>query len=310
MSNYSDITEFDIQLFVRDISAAICSKFGNSLQEIAENATKTLKPIDLRTFLVSCRSQGNYQRSFKNMFHAWYSECFLSYPSVHSMLKPPTKDIERELNRHIEWMNKHFIGWRYIIGYYSLFFSLSAMLRAIDESYKGGHRNIIKAFNTRFYSRRFPRDFMLFPFDACSNSELKNVFSRQFLSAASPVMEAKEGEKISLLDLLYIGRQRVNYYIISRFARTRKQRYRIFFTLNLRRTVFLFNLIAEVFLIKCFDYYLLQQRFRTAEKHWKKSKILPYPVTIRFGMYEKHLKDTKGILSERWKRRQKKKSEN
>ena len=70
MNGSSDITEFDIQLFARDVSRAIYRKFGSKLHEIAENAVKTLEPIDLGDFLMSCKSQGNYQRSFKNIFNA------------------------------------------------------------------------------------------------------------------------------------------------------------------------------------------------------------------------------------------------
>jgi uncharacterized protein (UPF0332 family) len=223
MGGSSDITEFDINVFVRDINRAICTKFGSRLEEIAENVVNTLEPIDLKTFLISCRSHGNYQLSFRNMFNAWYSECFLWCPSTHSMMEPTTGEIKMELNRYFETINKHFAGWRYVIAYYSIFFSSSAMLRAIDASYKGGHKNIIRAFNARFYSRRFPEEFMLFPFNAYNSLTSQNIFSQSFFSTIPPEFGAKKGEKISLLNLLYIGRQRINYYIISRFARTKKR---------------------------------------------------------------------------------------
>jgi len=294
------VTEFDIHIFVGEVSKAIFNEFGSTLEDIAENAVKVLETIDLKPFLVSCRSEGNSQQSFRNLFNAWYSECFLSYPSVHSMKETISPMIIKKLNRYFETVNKHFGGWRYIIAYYSIFFALSAMLRVIDKSYKGGHKNVIKAFNSRFFSQRFPRKFMLHPFCIFKtrNSVTPEIFLKSFptLSEDLPI---KRGEKITLLDLLYFGRQKVNYEIMSRFARAKKRArkpYEVFLTLNLRRVVFLFNLITEVFLIKCYGFDSLYRRFRTTTKYFGRSKIKPYPISIRFEIYEKYFKETRAIL--------------
>lgn len=293
----ASLTEFDIQMFAREVSKAIYSKFGSKLEEIAENAVKVLVSIDLKPFLVSCSSQGNPQQTIKNLTNAWYSECFLSYPSVYSMKDPISPKIVKKLNRYFETVNKHFGGWRYIIAYYSIFFALSAMLRAIDEAYKGGHKSIIKAFNSRFFSRRFPSKFMLHPFNAfkAQNSVTPDIFSKSF-PTISKDLKIERGEKITILNLLYFAREKVNYEIMSRFARAKKQRYHVYLTLNLRRIVFLFNLIVEVFLIKCYGFDYLYRRFRTTIKYFGRSRIKPYPISIRFEIYEKYFKETRGIL--------------
>ena len=297
MKASTSLTEFDIQVFAREVSKAIYSKFGSKLEENAENAVKVLVSIDLKPFLVSCKSKGNPQQAIKNLTNAWYSECFLSYPSVHSMKDTVSEKIVKKLNRYFETVNKHFGGWRYIIAYYSIFFALSAMLRAIDESHKGGHRSIIKAFNSRFFSRHFPSEFMLHPFNVfkAKNSVTPEIFSKLFPTISEDLM-IKRGEKITLLDLLYFARQKVNYEIMSRFARAKKQRYHVFLTLNLRKIVFMFNLITEVFLIKCYGFDSLYKRFRTTTKYFGRSGIKPYPISIRFKIYEKHFKETKGVL--------------
>lgn len=293
----TSLTEFDIQVFAREVGKAIYSKFGSKLEENAENAVKVLVDIELKPFLVSCKSKGNPQQAIKNLTNAWYSECFLAYPSVHSMKDPISPKILKKLNRYFETVNKHFGGWRYIIAYYSIFFALSAMLRVIDESHKGGHKGIIKAFNSRFFSRRFPSEFMLYPFDVfkAKNSGTPEIFSKSFPTISEDLM-VERGEKITLLDLLYLARQKVNYEIMSRFARAKKQRYHVYLTLNLRRIVFLFNLITEVFLIKCYGFNSLYRRFRTTKKYFGRSRIKPYPISIRFEIYEKYFKETRGIL--------------
>ena len=284
-------------MFAREVSRAIYSKFGSKLEENAENAVKILISIDLKPFLVSCKNKGNPQQAIKNLTNAWYSECFLSYPSVHSMKDPISPKIIKKLNRYFETVNKHFGGWRYIIAYYSIFFALSAMLRAIDKSYKGGHRRIIRSFNSRFFSSRFPSQFMLYPFNVfkTKNSTTPEIFSKSF-PTISENLTLQRGEKITFLDLLYFARQKVNYEIMSRFARAKRQRYHVFLTLNLRRIVFLFNLISEVFLIKCYGYDSLFKRFRTTKKYFGRSRIIPYPISIRFEIYERYFKETKGIL--------------
>ena len=297
MKASNSLTEFDIQLFARHVSKAIYSKFGSKLEEIAHNAVKVLEDIDLKPFLISCKSKGNPHQAIKNLTNAWYSECFLSYPSVHSMKDPVSPKIVKKLNRCFETVNKHFGGWRYIIAYYSIFFTLSAMLRAIDETYKGGHMSIIKAFNSRFFSRRFPSKFMLYPFNVfkAEDSATPEIFSKSFPTITED-LKIERGEKITLLNLLYFARQKVNYEIMSRFARAKKQRYHVYLILNLRRIVFFFNLIAEVFLIKCYGFDSLYRRFRTTKKYFGRSRIEPYPISIRFEIYEQYFKETKGIL--------------
>ena len=138
---------------------------------------------------------------------------------------------------------------------------------------------------------------MLHPFDVykAKKSVTPEIFSKSF-PTISEDLTIKRGEKITLLDLLYLARQKVNYEIMSRFARAKKQRYHVFLTLNLRRIVFLFNLITEVFLIKCYGFDSLYRRFRTTKKYFGRSRIKPYPVSIRFDIYEKCFKETRGIL--------------
>ncbi len=295
------MSRFDIEMLVSHISRGIYRRFKTGkLEEIASRATLELVPVDLKPFLSRIKGQGNLHQSLRNLNNAWYSECFLSYPSLRSF-KPNIvagfdEDISKDMNRHLEILNRQFIAWKYIVSYYSIFFALSAMLRAIDTSNKGGHKVIISAFNSRFCSKKFPSDFLLFPLKLGNSSSGSDGILDEVGGLESSKQERKAHKTTSLLHTLYSMRQKINYQIMHKFARTKKKRYPVFFTLNLKRIVFVFSLMAEVFLIRCYGYQNVCQEFRAFRRKMGSSSLSAYPVSMRFDTYEKHLKDLRGVF--------------
>ena len=277
------------------------NKYDKTFEEVAKNAVFYLKDINIRDFLNKFRKRGNPQRAIKNMINAWYSKCSLNYPSLESVKHEFNEDQIKELKMLFQNIREEYSAWNYVKMYYTIFFSISAMLRAIDVKTSGGHRKIIRTFNHLFFTRNFSQ-FFCHPFDIYIEQgnlkgDIEDECSKRIAEALKESVEARESlNKVSLIDFFYWWREIINYIELYSFVKTRKKKFRLFLRYNIQRIIFLFNLQAEVFLIKCYGYRRIRDEFNRFSNHLKKLKLIPFPITVRFSIYEQYFSDEAGYF--------------
>lgn len=298
----------DLEFFIHLVGVSIRDRYGKSFEEIAHSALSEIGDIRLNSFLGKFKKKGNPNIAIKNLMHSWYTESCLNFPSIKSFFEtaPYMKELfkyfdQKRVNKLFSDISVKFGSWNYIKMYYGIYFSLSSMLRCIiSVKSTRSHRGNVNNFCNIFLGRKFPSKFLCYPFNV--HSTIKNLKDDRILEyIISNKRLIKNKQKISLIDFFYFWRIFMNYFDLYKFlgfrdTKYKHKKYKAIFDLNLKRILFLFNMVSEVFFTKCYGYEILNENFRRFRNMMRRSKLTTYPISVRFGIYDELLKEEAGFF--------------
>jgi len=314
-SNYKELHNF-----INSIGWAIRDHYGHKDSDMSLKLIPYLDKININDFLSSHKKQYDSKKAINNLWHAWYVECDLNFPSIEAMkyfdnfedFKKKQNDVlEKSALEHIQlimWKTKiEYSAWKFIKAYYAIFFYISSMLRIINQT-EGGHTTKLNIFKYGFYTSKFNQTFFPYPFNIYlikDDSSIKSEDShfKYILDGLKKIRDASKGyytrldiNKFTIPDALFLWRNRINYTSVYSFIKCYGQVYKGFFYQDIARIVFVWGLISEIFLIKCFGYDLIKEEFDTFSTLLDHSELKAHPIKNRFSHYESLLENKRGYF--------------
>jgi hypothetical protein len=242
--------------------------------------------------------KGDKEKAIRNLTNSWYHECALSYP----------EDVIND-NNEVEKSNLRermmFAGWKIIQFYYSIYDSMSAVVRCFETKYMKNQKVAINAFN-KILERS---NFFMAPFNFyIEGNKVFFLGAENFDKGNMSTVErglkkiSKNRGKTFLLHFFKDLREWVTYdssrVMIRFYHETPKGRRRAVYIsrldTDLKRICYAFNSMVEIFLINAFGWETIKKEFEEFEEQMKECLVIEpcSQLQERFDVYSKKFETT------------------
>ncbi len=239
---------------------------------------------------------GNEEKSIRNIQNSWFNECALRYPT-----KLP--GYEESL---LEKERMKFAPWKIIQFYYTIYASMSAIVRCVNSTPNLGHKRMINIFTNDVLSHpKLRGSFFVQPF--CfylTRGRVVPSFNKMIqwdygLERHCPKLKEclrktfnnhkleKGIKRISLFHYFKDLREWANYEDAYIFMNLYGESVRLNLNWYLVNITHTFNTLAEIFLISYYGFDFLNEKFRTFKERVKTNlEFDPEFISMRFDEYK------------------------